>query len=150
MSRFHGRSLKLIPLAAVFLSQVGIRMAGAEAPDKPDPVAAEKGKITYQRYCTPCHGQAGRGDGSLAGDLRTPVPDLTGLTRRNNGAYPFDRVVSLIDGRTPARAHGTSDMPAWGETFKKTEGTGASSPDAAVRNLAHYIWSLQAAAASRP
>jgi len=75
-----------------------------------------------------------------------PVPDLTTLARRNKGSYPFDRVVSLIDGRKTVRGHGTSDMPAWGDAFKRTEGTEAPSPEAAVRNLAHYIWSLQAAA----
>jgi mono/diheme cytochrome c family protein len=149
MLRFQARSPRLSAgLAAGAI--LGAAMAwGADAPDKLDPGAAEKGKVAYFRYCTPCHGHTARGDGSLAGDLRAPVPDLTTLAQRNNGTFPFERVVSVIDGRTIVRAHGTRDMPAWGEVFKKTEGTAASSPEAAVRNLAHYLWSLQAPVPAR-
>jgi cbb3-type cytochrome c oxidase subunit III len=148
MSPFRPGSRKLVTCLAVaaVLAQPCVTAVGADTPDKLDPAAAEKGKIAYGRYCTPCHGQAGRGDGSLAGDLRVSVPDLTTLTQRSQGKFPFERVVNVIDGRTRVRSHGTRDMPAWGEVFQKTEGTAASSPEAAVTNLAHYLWSLQTSA----
>jgi hypothetical protein len=41
------------------------------------------------------------------------------------------------------RGHGTPDMPAWGDAFKRTEGTDAPTPKQAIRNLTHYLWSLQ-------
>jgi mono/diheme cytochrome c family protein len=144
--QFRVQKLAARLAAAAVLAHAGVTAVGAETPDKLDPAAAEKGKIAYGRYCTPCHGQTGRGDGSLAGDLRVAVPDLTTLTQRSKGSYPFEKVVNVIDGRTLVRSHGTRDMPAWGEVFKKTEGTAASSPDAAVRNLAHFVWSMQAPA----
>jgi hypothetical protein len=145
MSPFRFRSPKLTArlVVAAVLAQAPVSAGASETPDKPDLAAAGKGKIAYGRYCTPCHGLSGRGDGSLAGDLRVPVPDLTTLTQRSKGSFPFERVVSVIDGRTMVRSHGTRDMPAWGEVFQKTEGTAASSPETAVTNLAHYVWSLQ-------
>ena len=130
---------------ALLLTHLGAGAVRAAAPEKPDLAAAVKGKVAYQRYCTSCHGRAGRGDGSLAGDLRVAVPDLTTLARRSNGSYPFERVVSVIDGRKPARGHGTPDMPAWGDAFTRTDGTPVASPEEVVQAVAHYIWSLQAA-----
>ncbi len=108
-----------------------------------DPSSAAEGKITYVRYCVSCHGKSGLGDGSLAKDLRVPVPDLTTLTARSGGQFPYARVVRIIESGEEVRGHGTADMPAWGDAFKKTQGTNAPTVNAAVRNLAHYIWSLQ-------
>lgn len=108
-----------------------------------DTAAAGKGRITYVRYCGSCHGATARGDGPLANDLRVPVPDLTGIAGRNAGVYPFDRVARIIASGESVRGHGTSDMPAWGDAFKKTAGTEEKTIDAAIRNLNHYLWSLQ-------
>jgi mono/diheme cytochrome c family protein len=108
-----------------------------------DAAAAAKGQVTYTRYCVACHGTAGKGDGSLAPDLRVPVPDLTSLTSRSGGSYPYDRVVRIIKSGEVVRGHGTVDMPAWGDAFKMTKGTEEASADAAVRNLTHYIHSIQ-------
>lgn len=44
-------------------------------------------------------------------------PDLTGLTERNEGAFPFVRVISWIDERDLLVAHG-SQMPVYGEFFE--------------------------------
>ncbi len=111
-----------------------------------DAAAAKKGQVTYARFCVSCHGPAGKGDGSLAGDLRHPVPDLTSLSARGGGAYPYDRVVGIITGGESVRGHGTADMPAWGDAFRRTRGTDEKTPAAAVRNVTHYLWSIQAPA----
>ena len=113
---------------------------------KPNPGYASKGQITYVRYCVACHGKEARGDGPLAGDLRVPVPDLTRLAERSQGAFPYDRVVRVILGGEKLRGHGTQDMPAWGPAFKRTEGIEAATVDEAVRNLAHYLWARGASA----
>jgi hypothetical protein len=49
----------------------------------------------------------------------------------------------IIQSGEALRGHGTPDMPAWGDAFKRTEGTDARTPDEAIRNLTHYLWSLQ-------
>jgi mono/diheme cytochrome c family protein len=108
-----------------------------------DAAAAAKGRVTYGRYCVSCHGPQAKGDGPLAGDLRVAVPDLTTLSQRNGGKYPYDRVIRIIESGETVRAHGTPVMPAWGDAFKKTKGTGEATAAAAIRNLGHYLWMLQ-------
>ncbi len=117
--------------------------APAPAPAKLDPAAAAKGSIVYLRYCVSCHGPAARGDGPLAPDLRVPVPDMTTLAARNGGRFPAARVERIIRSGEVLRGHGSADMPAWGDAFKRTEGTGAATPQEAIRNVTHYLWSLQ-------
>jgi mono/diheme cytochrome c family protein len=108
-----------------------------------DAAAAAKGRVTYGRYCVSCHGPQAKGDGPLARDLRVSVPDLTTLAQRNGGKFPNDRVVQVIQGGETVRGHGTADMPAWGDVFKKTKGTGEATVDAAIRNLSQYLRTLQ-------
>ena len=109
----------------------------------PDAAAAAKGRVTYGRYCVSCHGPQAKGDGPLARDLRVSVPDLTTLAQRNGDKFPYDRVVQVIRGGETVRGHGTADMPAWRDAFKKTKGTGEATVDAAIRNLSQYLRTLQ-------
>jgi mono/diheme cytochrome c family protein len=110
-----------------------------------DAAAAAKGRVTYGRYCVSCHGPQAKGDGPLARDLSVPVPDLTTLAQRSGGKFPYDRVARVIQGGEKVRGHGTADMPAWGDAFKKTKGTGEATVDAAIRNLGQYLRTLQQA-----
>jgi mono/diheme cytochrome c family protein len=126
---------------------VAILLLGAlaqAAARPPEPGALAKGQLAYVRYCVSCHGLTGKGDGPLAGDLRVPVPALTTLTARNAGSFPYDRVVRIVESGETLRGHGNADMPAWGDAFKKTKGTEEKSVEAAVRNLAEYLRSIQA------
>lgn len=121
---------------------VGLAGLGPAA-EGPEPNAAAKGKIIYQRYCASCHGTEGRGDGSIAADLRVPPTDLTRLAEGSGGRFPFDVVSRSIDGRQTTRGHGAPDMPVWGEIFPKTTGTESPSVESAVGRIAHYLWSIQ-------
>ena len=53
----------------------------------------------YLQYCSSCHGQDGRGSGSVSEFLKVKVPDLTLLKKNNKGVYPMDQVILAIDGR---------------------------------------------------
>jgi len=135
----------LLAGVVVALAAPSIALAASAQAEK---AAAAKGAIVYGRYCVSCHGVAGAGDGSLAGDLRVPVPDLRVLSSHNGGVFPYDRVVKIINNGEVLKGHGTQDMPAWGDAFKKTKGTESPSTEAAITSLTHYLWSLQTA--SRP
>jgi DMSO reductase family type II enzyme heme b subunit len=84
-------------------------------PVKPTPVAADPalGKALYQRWCTQCHGDDGKGDGPAA-DFVYPRPrDFTlaifKVRRTPSGALPTDHdLFHIISEGLP----GTS-MPAW-------------------------------------
>ena len=109
----------------------------------PDAAAAAKGRVTFGRYCVSCHGPQAKGDGPLARDLRVPVADLTTLAQRSGGKFPNERVVQVIQDGATVHGHGTADMPAWGDAFKKTKGTGEVTVEAAIRNLSQYLRTLQ-------
>ncbi len=54
----------------------------------------------------------------MAAMLIIKPADLTGLSKRNGGEFPFWRVYGIIDGRQRIQSHGPSEMPVWGERFK--------------------------------
>ena len=116
--------------------------AAAPAP-KVDLNAASDGSSIYPRYCATCHGVSARGNGPLAADLRVPVPDLTTIAARSRGTFPVERVQKIITNGENLRGHGSADMPAWGDVFKRTTGIDGMTPEQAIRNLTHYLWSLQ-------
>lgn len=109
------------------------------------------GKQQYDSRCAVCHGSKGKGDGPYASMLVTPVADLTTLTKRNNGVFPFQRVYEVIDGRQALKAHGTRDMPIWGRDINleswKTDFDVPSDPEVYSRTrilaMVEYIDRLQ-------
>ena len=83
-----------------------------------DPPPAFEGRRLFTSYCQLCHGLGGKGDGPLAGGLRSAPPDLTLIAQNNGGEYPAEDVARIIDGRDPLAGHGGPDMPVWGDAFK--------------------------------
>jgi len=79
----------------------------------------EFGKEEYVRSCASCHGATGKGDGPAAKSLIKPPADLTRLSEANNGVFPISRIFAAIDGRIEVIAHGTRDMPVWGELYTR-------------------------------
>jgi mono/diheme cytochrome c family protein len=101
-----------------------------------------EGERLFRTYCGACHGKAAKGDGPLAKDLKVSPADLTKLSATNGGTFPFEMVMKTIDHGRSVRGHGTDDMPAWGAAFKSTAESGDEA-QRMMRQLAHYLWSLQ-------
>jgi mono/diheme cytochrome c family protein len=137
---------------AVLTFSIGLGfVAHAQQTPKTRPQVNAAGKELFHQYCSVCHGVDAKGNGSLydAGSadksVRVPPADLTLLSQRNAGKFPAARVRDAIYSKGPIPAHGTPDMPAWGDVFYNLK----SDPkliEARVRNLTAYIESLQAAA----
>lgn len=72
--------------------------------------------------------------------------DLTQLSKKNDGRFPFWQMYRVIDGRAELRGHGTREMPIWGAEFRLEE-SGSPAVEAAVRGqilqLIHYLRSIQ-------
>jgi mono/diheme cytochrome c family protein len=75
------------------------------------------GKREFQSSCASCHGADGKGRGPVSEQLRVPPADLTVLAKGNNGVFPTNAVYETIDGLKTVPAHGTREMPIWGERF---------------------------------
>ena len=105
----------------------------------------ENGRRAYAVYCASCHGQAGRGDGPVAADLKVAPADLTRLAARNGGHFPREMTYQAIDGRAPTRGHGTSEMPVWGATFQVSGSDRDQEREARERilDLLGYLESIQ-------
>ena len=85
------------------------------------------GKDLYGRFCAACHGAAAHGDVPVAASFKIEVPDLTLIARRHRGTFSPEQIEKIIDGRFIIGAHGTRDMPVWGEEFTRSE---IGNPDA--------------------
>ena len=77
----------------------------------------DAGKAEFQSSCASCHGADGKGKGPVSEQLKVPPPDLTVLTKNNNGVFPTNAVYETIYGSKTIPAHGTREMPIWGERF---------------------------------
>ena len=112
------------------------------------PAAAEiAGEHEYIVACAGCHGASAMGDGPLAGILNISTPSLLGLTRANEDNFPFEAVLTTIDGRDGIRSHGNV-MPVWGERFQvsATSQRGETADMVArgrILSLVYYLQSIQ-------
>jgi mono/diheme cytochrome c family protein len=86
----------------------------------------DAGKYEYQIGCAACHGVDGKGMGPVGALFGKPPANLTVLAKKNNGVFPFNYVYEVIDGRQVVLAHGTRDMPIWGNRYTPSPNRAAS------------------------
>lgn len=112
-----------------------------------DRVLAEMGVGYYVQYCASCHGVDGKGRGPAAASLKSPPSDLTRIAARRDGRFPDGEIARFVDGRFAPAAHGSRQMPVWGERF------GERIPEAGISEevvrgrvlvLVEYLKSIQA------
>jgi hypothetical protein len=150
--------MRKLALGFVLLS---VASAMAFAGDK----VTDSGKTDYLSYCASCHGVDGKGTGPLAPTLKIAPSDLTVITKKNKGNFPYTLLRKTIESRELglARAHGPREMPVWGPVFAQEPegpapgatagGGGMYSVDAAqcahlasrvrIMNIVDYIESIQ-------
>ncbi len=80
------------------------------------------GEIDYQNYCAVCHGVDARGQGLMSKFLTVRPANLTQLTKKNGGVFPFWQTYRVIEGREEVRGHGSREMPIWGDRFRSQAG----------------------------
>jgi mono/diheme cytochrome c family protein len=109
MKRSHSR---VLVIAVLMMMGVGGFASAADKKPRMDP-----GKQEYENSCVLCHGKDGKGTGAIVDLLKKAPTDLTTLSKKNNGVFPFERVYAVIDGREMVKSHGDRDMPAWGNRY---------------------------------
>ena len=117
--------------------------AAGQHNDVPAEDPGNMGRQFFERYCSTCHGMDGRGQGPAALALRTPPADLTQIAKRRGGQFPAAEIAATIDGRTQVRAHGSREMPVWGEHFSEQVGGGSLGEEVVRGNLLILIQYLQ-------
>lgn len=101
----------VLVVAALMLGAGGFASAADKKP------RVDVGKSEYENSCALCHGKDGKGGGAIVDLLKKAPTDLTTLSKKNNGVFPFEHVYAVIDGRETVKAHGDRDMPAWGNRY---------------------------------
>ena len=109
-----------------------------KGPIKPTP--ASNPKQMFDTYCAVCHGKEGTGDGPAAMALSKKPADLTKISARNGGTFPDVKVKRYIEGLDEVAAHGSRDMPMWGDLFKSLN---RDTAEIRVAALADYIKKMQ-------
>ncbi|MCB1377559.1 MAG: cytochrome c [Alphaproteobacteria bacterium] len=109
------------------------------------------GQEEFRSHCAACHGLTGLGDGPIGQSLKVPAPNLAKIAEKNGGKFPFQKVYEIIEGRAVLAAHGTRDMPLWGDRYMRD--AKPVTPDQAditrqlveqrILSLVYYIGTLQ-------
>jgi mono/diheme cytochrome c family protein/nitrate/TMAO reductase-like tetraheme cytochrome c subunit len=91
--------------------RVSPRLARTENPIAPDTDSVASGKKLYWRECLQCHGETGKGDGSMAAYMGTKVADLTS-----------EEVLAQTDGALYTKIRtGRPPMPGFKNSLAKDE-----------------------------
>ena len=99
--------------------------------------------------CAVCHGLEGKGDGPLGDVLMKRPADLTHISDRNGGTFPYAQIFAVIDGRYAVPSHGEREMPVWGRQFLEDDvdlygpAGGEIVTTERIHELTGYVQSLQ-------
>lgn len=130
----------LVGVAVLTLSAAGAQAQPQieRKPIKQTPASDAAGM--FDSYCAVCHGKEGKGNGPAATALNKAPADLTRISARNGGTFPEVKVKRYIEGLDEVPAHGTRDMPMWGELFRSLN---RDTAQIRVQALSNHIKSMQ-------
>ena len=100
------------------------------------------GSELYRQYCAACHGADGKGAGPAADALKQHPSDLTQIAQRNDGKFPAVKVKQVILGQNRVTAHGSDEMPVWGDLFRSINPNNYA-VELRVQNLLDYLQKMQ-------
>ena len=130
----------------------GLALAVARSAGAQPQYSATAGSPTFRTYCANCHGADGRGKGEITDSLGKKPNDLTRLAAENDGVYPAERMEQVIDGRVEVAAHGSRQMPVWGDLFLWPEDDSPERREHVKRKIGElvaYLRSIQEPAEKR-
>jgi mono/diheme cytochrome c family protein len=99
------------------------------------------GPKMFQAYCSSCHGADAKGNGPMANSLKAQPKDLTQLAVHNGGKFPAEKIMGLLGNMPGTEAHGSKEMPVWGDVLRSVE-----RPEAVklrLMNITTYLKSIQ-------
>ena len=108
---------------------------------------AQLGAPLFARHCAACHG----GGGARRRPCGGGAAEAAGRPHRDRGAprrgqFPTSEIALFIDGRFEIPAHGSREMPVWGQRFGADvpdPGLGESIARGNIASLVEYLKSIQ-------
>jgi mono/diheme cytochrome c family protein len=143
--------MKKIEFAAIVVAIAFPMMATAQTTVKPAPAPQStptSGKAMFQQYCTPCHGESGKGNGPAAAAMKVPPANLTRLSAKYKGVFPDMEVAEALragptSSGSKSYVHGSETMPIWGPVFRALSNSDKGIVELRIHNLVEYIRSIQ-------
>ena len=113
------------------------------AEDELQKAHGEAGRIWYEQYCMPCHGQGGAPGSAVYPDSKQPV-DLRTYDQRHGGKFPAGRWFSVVFGPQPGLTHHTDVWNKIKSQYETSAPTGDTVARGIVASIAQYVISVQA------
>ena len=129
------KALTLLPMCALAFTMSAQTIKSVP----PNPTSPASGEQMFNEYCAVCHGKDAKGDGPAATALKKAPADLTALTRRNQGKFPEAKVYNIIKGDAGVAAHGSREMPIWGDVFSSMSPGNTGQVQMRIANLTHFV-----------
>jgi len=90
-------------------------LAALISPAAPVNAASDSARQDFLALCADCHNADAKGNGPLAKNLTKIPPDLTRIRKRAHGVFDEKAIYDWILGLKMTEAHGTREMPIWGD-----------------------------------
>ena len=110
------------------------------------PTSPASGQQMYANYCASCHGSDGAGNGPAAAAMKTQPTNLTMLSKKNGGTFPADHIRTILAFGVENPAHGSVEMPVWGDLLLTLHGSGPNNTMVVhqrIVNLTQYLKQMQ-------
>lgn len=114
----------------------------SNVPAKKSPIVPT-GRDIFMERCAVCHGEDGRGNGPAVGSLKVAPADLTLLSKNNRGVFPAERVKRVVGQEVEITAHGSREMPIWGDLFHAKTAADQQTANERFTSLVSYLESIQ-------
>jgi len=128
------RTIILVGLTILFLSSITA---------KKNPAIGQSGHDIFMDRCSACHGDDAKGNGPAVGALKVAPADLTLLAKRNEGTFPAERVRKMLGEWVDISAHGSREMPIWGDLFLPKSAADQEIANERFQKLVVYLESIQ-------
>ncbi len=112
--------------------------AGDEVPD----ARVQKGKLSYDKYCTPCHGAGGAPGSALFAATKKPI-DLRTIAQRNGGRFPSERWWDFVFSSQPRGVHAGAWKRIHNDQTEAVEVERDVAAHGVAANIEFYVESIQ-------
>ena len=102
----------------------------------------QKGRMSYDKYCTPCHGAGGRPGSAVFAVTKKPI-DLRTIARRNGGTFPSMRWWDFVFSSQPRGVHAGAWKRIRNDQTETVEVERDVAAHGVAANIEYYVESIQ-------